>query len=453
VAIARAFEFSPAGPCAAALALLALVWGAPSCSHRPPVHSTSDAGRDGGQASDAPPDTDDGAGGVRAGLDAGSAGGENGDGGESGNGGTGAGGSGGGEGTGGAGEGIGGSAGSGTGAGGAREGTGGSGLGGGSGGGGPTGTGGRGSGGSGAGGSDGGGNMIVNGDFSDGESSWQLIMYGAATVTHGVQNGVFCMNMQAGASVTLGWPAAPAQAISLVKGTRYHFAFGASASAPRTSFFFEAKVGSGRSFDIVDDYVEPTFQPFQQTFTASEDEAATGIAFNISTGVTMDVCLDSIDLRTVAAGADPAVNLIDNGDFQRGERSWHVVAQGGTVVTHQVKNGALCVTLASLASATIGWPVDGASGFALVMGTSYELTYQASTSVVTPAPTFEAKVGYGTDLDVTSDALSSTLQTFRHRFVAGASNASTGMAFNILSNVPDGSTEICVDNVALTTAP
>jgi hypothetical protein len=195
-------------------------------------------------------------------------------------------------GTGGSGNGSGGA----TGAGGGGNGSGGS----------PGGTGGSGNGsggsssgmggsGNGSGGSPGGTNLIMNGDFSNGSTSWGIpAMVG--TVNQSVTNGQFCVSVVG--TATIGYPSGGTAPFQITGGTPYTFSYQASSTGNLT---IEAKVGQiqtpydATGSDWMNEPVLSSLQPFTHTFTRGSTDSMMGIAFNLSGGPGM-FCLDNVSL-------------------------------------------------------------------------------------------------------------------------------------------------------------
>jgi hypothetical protein len=208
--------------------------------------------------------------------------------GASGTGGTGPSGTGGSNGGGGSGVGTGGT--SGGGIGGTSGGTGGSGVGGTNGGTGGTtaGTGGQ-----------VGANIIVNGDFSNGETGWGLpAMLG--TVSHAVTNGAFCVTLGSASSATVGYPSGGASPFPINSGISYRFSYQASVSGTMT---FEAKVGQtltpydATGSDWMNEPVGTTLQTFTHTFSRAATDNSMGVAFNLMGGPGT-ACVDNVTLTT-----------------------------------------------------------------------------------------------------------------------------------------------------------
>lgn len=154
--------------------------------------------------------------------------------------------------------------------------------------------------------------------------------------------------------------------------------------------------------------------------------------------------------------AAPAIgtNLVTNGDFSQGSSEWSIVSGTGQVTA---MGGQLCVSVAAMQSATLGWPEpQGTPGPPLVAGASYTFAYSAEAM---PAIAIDAKVGhtaypYGADFETPAggDAVPSTWMQFSHTFTAPTQPAedSAGIAFQ-LPDTGNAATaiQVCFENVSL----
>jgi hypothetical protein len=316
------------------------------------------------------------------------------------------------------------------------------------------------------------GNLIVNGDFSAGETLWQVMVYTpAGSITHAAKNGGICLQMISnggGSSGTLGWSADRSYNFALLNGATYDFSYTVSWSGPPSALSFEAKVGLGTNFDVRDDPVTDVPQTFHHTFRVTSPERSTGVAFNVvSTANTVfELCLDDVALVETGpstggtggasgTGGAPAQrgNLIVNGDFSAGMSPWHVMAYTpAPSVTSAITDGALCLTMDGTLglgnSATIGWPDATSSNIALVSGATYQFAYQAWWTGSGTGLTVEAKAGMGINFDTNADKLGNQPQAFQHDFTVVSGEPSTGVAFNVLYN-GSAKVDVCVDNVTL----
>jgi hypothetical protein len=187
------------------------------------------------------------------------------------------------------------------GGGGAGGGSGGSGGGGatGTGGGGATGTGGRGGtggGGGGAGGSGGGvsGNLITNGDFSNGMTDWHVENPNGNST---VNNGRFCLTSPSG-STLLAWMTSGANLV-LDGSTMYRLTYSASSTSANVRMHFKValSVQPYTSDYEVDDTLNNTMRTFTHTFTPmSGTDANTGIAITVPNGTNGTVCVDDVSI-------------------------------------------------------------------------------------------------------------------------------------------------------------
>jgi hypothetical protein len=146
-----------------------------------------------------------------------------------------------------------------------------------------------------------GGNIVINGDFSNGEDSWGLPPPIVGTVSHAVTGGAFCVTLGAASSATIGYPSGATSPFTITGGTSYRFSYDASVSGGNIAL--EAKVGDTRAstnYDAVgsDWPGEPagtTLQTFTHTFTRATTDASMGVAFNL-TGGPGTVCIDNVSL-------------------------------------------------------------------------------------------------------------------------------------------------------------
>jgi hypothetical protein len=172
--------------------------------------------------------------------------------------------------------------------------------GGGNDGGGATGSGGSGTGQGGAGGGGTPGtNLVANGDFSNGEMFWSVIINNGGNADHGVQNGALCVTVSMNQSVTLGWAADPGSPLQLQSGTTYQLSFRAQASTMLGTF--TAKVGHAvpdyaTDFQM-DEQVGTSFSTFTRMFTTDHADDQTGLAFILQGGGQSSmVCVDDVQL-------------------------------------------------------------------------------------------------------------------------------------------------------------
>jgi hypothetical protein len=143
------------------------------------------------------------------------------------------------------------------------------------------------------------GNLIVNGDFSNGEDSWGFpVMTGG--VTHAVTGGALCVTLSGTSSVTIGYPSGATPPFQIIGGASYRFSYQASVSAGNTTF--EAKVGNTQpplydatGSDWMNEPLSATLQTFTHTFTRASTDSSMGVAFNLAGGPST-VCVDNVTL-------------------------------------------------------------------------------------------------------------------------------------------------------------
>jgi hypothetical protein len=142
-------------------------------------------------------------------------------------------------------------------------------------------------------------------------------------------------------------------------------------------------------------------------------------------------------------------NLIVNGDFSNGMTNWAI--PNGTPTSPGVMNGQFCLTLVNnAANVIVGWG-DASTSVVVNQGTSYTLSYQASSSA--GLSTFEAHVGqvvqpYNVDFNAKDDKPGTGLTTFTHIVTVTTSDAQAGLAFVMAAS--SGTPKVCLDNVSLT---
>jgi len=151
-------------------------------------------------------------------------------------------------------------------------------------------------------------------------------------------------------------------------------------------------------------------------------------------------------------GGTPGTNLVTNGDFSSGEMFWSVIINNGGNADHGVQNGALCVTVSTNQSVTLGWAADMASTLHLPSATSYQLSFRAQAS--TPLAKFTAKVGLAVDPFTADfeqdDQVGTSFSTFTHRFTTDHADDQTGLAFILQGG--GQSSMVCIDDVQLSGA-
>jgi hypothetical protein len=153
-----------------------------------------------------------------------------------------------------------------------------------------------------------------------------------------------------------------------------------------------------------------------------------------------------------SGGGASGENLVTNGDFSMGEMFWKVDASS---ITHSVVDGAECLMFSGgAASFFLGWPDPVANALSLKGGTTYKLTYRAS-STGPLSVKVEAKVGkavdpFTDDLPLVTDAVGTSLQTFTHTFTPTSNDTQAGVAFKVTpGSTTSQMTTVCFDDVVL----
>lgn len=154
------------------------------------------------------------------------------------------------------------------------------------------------------------GNLVVNGDFSNGLSDWHTVtLPKTIDPNETLTSGLVCVQVPPIATyVSIGWPADVASAFSLVAGQMYLFSFQASWSGSLS--FYEAKVGGAMSPNQ-DDFTAPTtaatmsaqaLQTFSYRFRPTMGDPAAGVAFsaaNADSSTTVTFCIANVSVTPV----------------------------------------------------------------------------------------------------------------------------------------------------------
>jgi hypothetical protein len=136
-------------------------------------------------------------------------------------------------------------------------------------------------------------NLILNGDFSQGELYWNLE---DTPTTDKVENGIWCVNfVPQTARAIPGWPEAVGMALSL--SGNYIFSFKALSTTEYATV--TAKVGrvlSPYTADFQDTFTPPSdLTQFIYTFSANDPQA--GVVFDISTTSGGTICIDDVVVK------------------------------------------------------------------------------------------------------------------------------------------------------------
>lgn len=158
----------------------------------------------------------------------------------------------------------------------------------------------------------------------------------------------------------------------------------------------------------------------------------------------------------VSTKAARGPNLVKNGDFSSGTAPWGVMslgAQGPAPHAYRTTNGALCTTVTGGDWLFVGWPDDThEDAFTIRAGASYELSFRVSASGRLPLratvkvghrmPPYTAAVEADVPLDVHSTPFHVTFQSSR-------ADDRAGVGFQIRATPTPGTSEVCLDDVAL----
>jgi hypothetical protein len=164
------------------------------------------------------------------------------------------------------------------------------------------GAGGRGGGGSGGSSGTGGvggpgaGNLIVNGDFTSGGDHWLFQDHTGVGALISTSGGEYCIQPN-GTSITLGWPATPAEGARLEPGAAYRFGFRARALY---SLPIDVKVGEVSppysSIFTVNQLIETFPVTFSYGLVAPTTSTPVGVAFNVIISTNNFICFDDVVL-------------------------------------------------------------------------------------------------------------------------------------------------------------
>jgi hypothetical protein len=152
------------------------------------------------------------------------------------------------------------------------------------------------------------GNLISDGDFSQGLGMWHVTaLTGALASAPTITDGTMCVGVAAYQAIVVGWPTDSTQGVPLSAGT-YTLSYSASVSGASTLQII-AKVGSAMGgstdFTSTDTLNGSLVQTFKDTGMAIADpdggDANAGVAFVVTdtTNATINLCFASISLTRV----------------------------------------------------------------------------------------------------------------------------------------------------------
>ena len=138
--------------------------------------------------------------------------------------------------------------------------------------------------------------MIGNGDFRQGPLGWEITVSEGSVNTR-FSNERLCVEGVGGANVTVGWPSADFQPITIEPGVQYTLSYRAASNQAGT---MTTKVGLAASpytelyIDFVD--VDAAWQTYTRTFVADNGSDAAGLAFTFALSDLETLCLDDVSL-------------------------------------------------------------------------------------------------------------------------------------------------------------
>ena len=146
-------------------------------------------------------------------------------------------------------------------------------------------------------------NVVLNGDFCQGQDSWTWEVGGSANATWNIENGVSHFDITNG-GIQISDVQLRQAGIRLVRGKEYVFEFDAWSDLPR---FIEAKVGQDESpwtnySKIGYSSITPNVTHFRYPFTMQDpSDYNTRVVFNTGTS-NIDVYIDNVSLVNVLPG-------------------------------------------------------------------------------------------------------------------------------------------------------
>jgi hypothetical protein len=138
------------------------------------------------------------------------------------------------------------------------------------------------------------GNLIPNGDFSQGTTGWKL--EGSGTLA--VRDGAACVAIDSADEVFLGWPPDASSAAKLNGGTQYSLSYRAKSSGANIGV--TAKVGHAAdpwtTLMEEPDTVGSSWTSLSHSFTPESADDAAGVVFTMA-GAQGEVCFDDVVLK------------------------------------------------------------------------------------------------------------------------------------------------------------
>jgi hypothetical protein len=145
------------------------------------------------------------------------------------------------------------------------------------------------------------GNLIVNGDFSAGVSSWQVSANTCTNPNFSVNgNGAACVSLNANCSLTIGYPSGATAPFQITAGVSYQFSYQASSTG---GVNFEAKIGQtmppydATNSDFANEPIGAPLATHAHTFMRPTTDSMMGIGFNLAAGgAGTTVCIDNVSV-------------------------------------------------------------------------------------------------------------------------------------------------------------
>lgn len=291
-------------------------------------------------------------------------------------------------------------------------------------------------------------NVIQNGDFADGLSSW----WTNGDITNDTSTGALCITINTDSANP--WETQLGQSgVMLEDGVTYTVSFMAKASPARDISF-----KTGDSGPAYANYVYQTvpittaWSSVSITYTQVGDDSAAQFEYHLGTQGTGEVCLDDIVIDGGTGEPAAPTNMIVNGDFMTDTASWEVNLNETGAATVDAATGAGCLDITE--GGTAGFHVQfQQANLNLLAGATYEVMFDLSAD---PPRNITYKTGqtvapYGDYVIDTIGALTTT-QTITNSYVQSADDPNGIFQFQ-LGN--EGAGSVCVDNISLvmTAAP
>jgi hypothetical protein len=145
------------------------------------------------------------------------------------------------------------------------------------------------------------GNLIVNGDFSQGDAHWEYYPP-SGTYTYAVVSGRLCVTLGSYGYVVVGWPLEKNLAVPLAAGASYTLSYTVSATQPGEVSLM-TKVGHAESpyTAVIETPVSLSTTPETRThtFSSTSGDSGAGIAFTLQAtyySSANQICFDDVAL-------------------------------------------------------------------------------------------------------------------------------------------------------------